>query len=402
MGSYRSVLGHGRLGLLFAVAAVARLPIGINGLAVILFLREETGSFRVPGLVAGGLALGIAVGAPVMGRLVDRRGLGVLLPLAVADAVALIALLVLGSGGAPTAALVAVAFAAGGFFPPSPSVLRARFPVLLRDAPELIPSAYALDAVLLELNFVAGPVLVTVIVATLGAAASLVLSAAAVLIGVSLFVWAMPVQDDASVERRSDGWLGVLRSPAVRTLVVTMLPIGAAIGAVQVIVPAFARDESHPELAGVLLAGWSIASAIGGLTYGARVRAGSLRSVHLWLTLALPVALAPLLVVASLPAMALLLLPAGLLIAPIIATRNELASEAAPPGTETEALTWPLTALVGGLALGAALGGALIDESGWRAAVVFAVASAALGGLVAAGRRGSLGAVAAVGRRSGS
>jgi MFS family permease len=390
MTSYRRVLGHGRLGLLFAITAVARLPIGINGLAVVLFMREEAGSFRIAGLVVGGLALGTALGAPLMGRLVDRRGIGVLLPLAVGDAIALIALLVLGSGGAPTGALVAVAFAAGGLFPPSPSVLRARFGALLRDAPELVPSAYALDAVLLEMNFVVGPVIVTVIVATLGAAASLVVSAAAVLIGVALFVWALPRDPDAVRERPLEGLLGVLRSPAVRTLVVTMIPIGCAIGATQVVVPAFTREESHPELAGLLLAGWSIASAVGGLVYGARVRAGSLPSVHLWLTLALPLALAPILAATSVPLMAVLLLPAGVLIAPLIATRNELASEAAPPGTETEALTWPLTALVGGLAMGAALGGALTDEWGWRAAVVFAVASAALAGALASARRESL------------
>jgi predicted MFS family arabinose efflux permease len=91
-------------------------------------------------------------------------------------------------------------------------------------------------------------------------------------------------------------------------------------------------------------------------------------------------------------------LPAGLFIAPILATRNELATEAAPPGTKTEALTWPLTALVGGVALGAALGGTLIDESGWRAAVLAAVLSAAFGGIVATSRRSTLRAALAAAR----
>ena len=88
--------------------------------------------------------------------------------------------------------------------------------------------------------------------------------------------------------------------------------------------------------------------------------------------------------------MALLLVPAGLFIAPILATRNELASQAAPAGTKTEALTWPLTALVAGIALGAAGGGALIDASGWRAAALAAVLSALAGALVATSRRSSL------------
>ena len=83
MSVYARILRHPRMAGLFAAALVARLPIGINGLAVVLFLREQTGSFAVPGAVAGGLALGMGVGAPFMGRLVDRLGARVLVPLAV-------------------------------------------------------------------------------------------------------------------------------------------------------------------------------------------------------------------------------------------------------------------------------------------------------------------------------
>lgn len=68
MSVYALILRHPRMSGLFAAALVARLPIGINGLAVVLFLREQTGSFSVPGAVAGGLALGTGLGAPFIGR----------------------------------------------------------------------------------------------------------------------------------------------------------------------------------------------------------------------------------------------------------------------------------------------------------------------------------------------
>ena len=128
MSVYARILRHPRMAGLFAAALVARLPIGINGLAVVLFLREETGSFAVPGAVAGGLVLGMGVGAPFMGRLVDRLGAHVLVPLAVANAAGILTVLGLGSAGAPAGVLVAVAVATGAMYPPSPSVLRARFP----------------------------------------------------------------------------------------------------------------------------------------------------------------------------------------------------------------------------------------------------------------------------------
>ena len=88
--------------------------------------------------------------------------------------------------------------------------------------------------------------------------------------------------------------------------------------------------------------------------------------------------------------MALLVLPAGVLIAPLIATRNELAGRVAPAGAETEAYTWPLTAMVAGIALGAAAAGALADAASWQAAVLAGVGAAAAGAAIAAGRRATL------------
>ena len=395
MSLYARILRHPRMAGLFAAALVARLPIGINGLAVVLFLREQTGSFAVPGAVAGGLALGTGLGAPFMGRLVDRLGGRVLLPLAGAMAGGILALLALGHAGAPALVLVAVAVATGAVYPPSPSVLRARFPELLRSEPALVPAAYALDSVLLEVTFVLAPLVVVAVIALLGPGAALVVSAATVLLGVSAFVWLLPPDGPPAVHREDTGLLGVLRAPGIRTLVMTMLPVGFAIGALEVAVPAFSHDESRAELAGVLLATWSLGSAVGGFVYGARVRRSSLPAVHLRLTLLLPLGFLPLLVAPSMAVMAVLLVPAGLFIAPIIATRNELASQAAPPGTKTEALTWPLTALVGGIALGAAAGGALIDASDWRGAAIAAVLAAAAGALVAASRRATLRAAVA-------
>jgi predicted MFS family arabinose efflux permease len=249
--------------------------------------------------------------------------------------------------------------------------------------------------VLLELTFVCAPLVVVAAIALLGPGAALAVSAVTVVLGVSAFVWLLPADGPAGHHHGDAGLLGVLRAPGIRTLVMTMLPVGFAIGALEVAVPAFSHEESQTELAGVLLATWSLGSALGGFVYGARVRRSPLPLVHLRLTMLLPLGFAPLLLAPSMTAMALLLVPAGVFIAPIIATRNELASQAAPPGTKTEALTWPLTALVGGIALGAAVGGGLIDASGWHAAALAAVLSAATGALVATARRETLHAAVA-------
>ena len=55
------------VGALVASALLARLPIGINALAIVLYLREQTGSFAIAGAVSGSLAAGSGIGAPVAG-----------------------------------------------------------------------------------------------------------------------------------------------------------------------------------------------------------------------------------------------------------------------------------------------------------------------------------------------
>jgi predicted MFS family arabinose efflux permease len=290
-----------------------------------------------------------------------------------------------------------MAIVTGTLFPPSPSLLRASYPVLLRRTPELVPAAYALDSTLLQLTFVTAPLLVALIVLLLAPPAALVLSAALAIIGTTAFVAFLPDEiKHGEPSPEGHGWLGALRAPGIQTLVMTMLPLGFAFGAIEVALPAFGDEQGHPELGAVLIAVWSFAAAVGGFTLGVRKRRASLADVHRRLTLAVPFTFAPLLLASSTELMLLLLIPAGLFTAPVIATRNELAQAAAPVGSKTEALTWPLTALVGGVALGAATGGQLIDASGWRAAIAAAVAGAAIAALISVLRRASLRAVVGV------
>jgi MFS family permease len=378
------------MGLLLGAVLVARLPVGINGLAVILFLRSETGSFSVAGAVAGGFALGTGLAAPLSGRLVDRAGPPVLLRLGAGHAIGLLTLLALGSRAAPVGLLLGVAILTGALFPPTPTALRARFPLLLSDQPDLLRPAYALDSVLLELTFVCTPLLVAALVILLTPEAALVVSAAAVLVGTACFVATLPQSAAVPEEGRRHDLLGPMREPGIQTLTFTMLPLGLAFGALQVAVPALADERGSAELAGVLLAVWALGSLAGGLAYGARRASAPLAELHTRVMIALPIAFAPLLLTPPTALFALLLIPAGFFIAPMIASRNELASEVAPRGMETEALNWPLTALVGGVSIGAAAAGALVDTSGPRAAIAAAVAGAALAGVVATARRATL------------
>lgn len=252
MGIYRRLLSQPDIGVLIAATTLTRIPFAINGLAVLLFVRDVTGSFATAGLVTGGLALGAAIGAPVAARLVDRRGARALLPLACGHAAALTALIVLGELDAPAVALAAVALVAGSCFPPSGSVLRARFGEILGGDAELIRGAYALDSVTIEVSFVSGPLITAVAVALAAPEVAIGISAVLVILGTAVFNARLPAElrlpRDPAL--REGGFLGALSDPGVRIIALGTVPIGFCIGAVEVALPAFSEAEGSPELAG--------------------------------------------------------------------------------------------------------------------------------------------------------
>src|SRR3954468_24898527 len=125
MDAYLRILRIPHMTPLLAASLFARLPIGINGLATVLFLCDRAGSYAVAGAAAGALALGAGRGAPIGALLVDRFGLRALLALAGAHGAGLAALIALGYADAPALALLGAALVTGVAFPPTSSVMRA-------------------------------------------------------------------------------------------------------------------------------------------------------------------------------------------------------------------------------------------------------------------------------------
>jgi predicted MFS family arabinose efflux permease len=301
----------------------------------------------------------------------------------------MLGLLVLGAkSGVPAPGLVVLGLLAGASVPPTSSVLRSLWPQLLRGRPDLQQAAFAMDSIGIELLFVSGPLLTALVSTIASPEAALGLSAVAVLAGTAWFVVQPPLRAaHAAAAGRSRGRLtGALRSPGVLTLALSSIPPGIGLGICEVALPAFSVDHGAAERAGLLLAVWSLGSVAGGLVYGA-MRRPQLQRTHLAVTVLLPLSLLPLAAAPSIPVMAALVLPAGLFIAPLLATRNELIGWVAPPDARTEAYTWPQTAFVSGLAIGAAAAGAIVETSGPALAFLVAGGVAGAGAVIAVARR---------------
>jgi len=141
---------------LFAVSIIARLPVPMLSIGLLVHTQRLTGSFAAAGVVTAVFAAALGAGGPLLARLADRRGqTGVLLASALVAGVALAGAAVLPVGASPSL-LVAVAAVLGLSVPPVGACLRALLPGLVADA----QAGYAAEATASELTFIAGPPLV--------------------------------------------------------------------------------------------------------------------------------------------------------------------------------------------------------------------------------------------------
>jgi MFS family permease len=382
---YARVLRAPDVARLLGAAILARMPIGIDSLGMVLFVRAETGSFARAGLVAAAFGLGVGFSAPVLGRLIDRRGHArVMLPLAGLHAASLAALVALGLAGAPTGALVACGLAAGISVPPVGSVVRPLLAGLLDDDAGLLPTAYALDGIAIELVFVTGPLLTAAIVVVASPAVALLVACGFVVLGTIVLVTAPASRawrPDAGDHERH--LLGALASPGMRTIVAATAPVGFALGATEVTMTAFASDHGSRAAAGALMAAWAAGSGVGGLAYGGREHASAPGPRWVLLAAAFPLYSLPLVVAPSITVMAPLALIAGLCLAPYMAALNQLVGDVAPAGAVTEAFAWPITAIGLGAAGGSATAGAIAQSWGWRPGFAAVVAAGVVTGAIA-------------------
>ena len=67
MQRFARVLRAPDVARLLGAAVLARMPIGIDSLGIVLFVRAETGSFARAGLVAAAFGLGVGFSAPILG-----------------------------------------------------------------------------------------------------------------------------------------------------------------------------------------------------------------------------------------------------------------------------------------------------------------------------------------------
>jgi MFS family permease len=384
--AYRELFGLPYARPLIGWSLIGRLPIGMTTLALLFLVRGEGEGYGAAGIVVAVYAVALGLGAPVGGRQVDRFGpTRVLQARAAFFALFIGTVVVLALVDAGIAPLAVAAALLGLTMPPLSSTVRVVLPRIVPG--ELRATAYALEASLQEVHFVGGPLLAAAL-ATIDPVAAVIGAGLGSVVGTTMTSLLPPVRETPRSRATGAGLLGALGSNGVRTIVLYAAAAGVAFGAVELAMPAFAEAEvGTRELGGVALACFSAGSLAGGLLAG--LRPGSqLRRFQLG-AIAIATAMVGFQLAFSLPALYALAFLAGVPIAPTIGALYTLIDRSARPGTAAESFAWFGTAISVGIAVGSAVGGALVDERGVRWAFGFGAAVAFAGALLGWARRDS-------------
>ncbi|MFJ9736835.1 MFS transporter [Streptomyces sp. NPDC101166] len=361
--SYAAVLRLPYARRTFGAALLGRLSYGVLPLSVMLAVTRATGSYAVAGTIMALFGATSVFLSPVRAALVDRHGpRRALAPMALLYAGLLGALAeVSWRPGAPAFLLGAIAAAAGAATPPLGPSMRAIWRELT-DEQSLLQRAYSADGVAEEVLFVSGPLLVGALLQIAPPAAGVVVSALLVGGGTFAFVMSPAVRNarPAAVAKgaaRSRGRLQGAR--ALLTPIVVAAGVGLSLGAVDLLVLAFATERHHGDDVAWVLAASSAGSTVGGLLNGAvDWRTGARVRLPL-LAAGLGLALAAAGLAPGMGALTIAVACAGFFVAPALTTAYLLADEVAPRERRTQAGAWVNTAVNAGISGGTATAGLL-------------------------------------------
>lgn len=360
-----------------ALALLSRVPLSAIGLLLVLQIRHLGHSYTLAGACSGACALGMAIGSPVLGRMIDRAGQAAVLSATGAIVVAVTALFAVIPAGAPGALFIFIALLIGAVQPPVGSCVRVLWRRML-DGPGF-SSLVTLDASLQELAFLSGPLLLIGLASGIGAAAALATTAAITGVVAALFALLPETRRfgraeprdtaaDATAER---AW----RSGGVRLLLVVSALMGVAFGATELGLVTSAEHHGARGSSGVLFALWGVGSFVGGVLWTRKAAGRDQAAAMPWLLLILGVTSA---LIGALPTLALVgvgITLAGAAVAPLFGVVYSTMGDVAPPGALTEAFTLETSAITAGIALGSAIAGAAASAFGAPATFVLAGAA---------------------------
>jgi MFS family permease len=352
---YRAVLAVPGLRSLLLVGILARVPATAIGITLTLHVTSGLGrSWAEAGLVTAAYTAGAAIGQPLTGRLMDRRGMRT--AMAITGGVAA---LVWGVAPHLSYPLLLAAAVVGGVFA-VPIFAAVRLSIGATVPADSRKPAFALDSMITELSFMVGPAVAVALATSLPTGYGLYALAAGLVASAGVMCWLNP---PIQPEGQEIPEVAPSRRTWFSSRLVALMVAGAAatfvLTGTELAVVATLRRDGVPQWTGLAIAAWCAYSLLGGLVFGAvRRHVPALVLVGAMAILTIPVGLA-----SGWPWLLLALLPCGMLCAPTVISANENLTRIVPPAARGEAIGLVGSAFTVGTALGAPFAGAVIDAT---------------------------------------
>jgi MFS family permease len=371
-GVYRQLLASAAWRRFTLTAGFQRLSVAMAPLALVLAGHGAVGSFRVGALMASAYTFADGIASPWSGRLMDRVELrrGVSVQLAAA-AVVLAALAGLTAERAPALVLIVLSGLAGAAPAGVMGGLQAYLQHIVPD--DLRERAFALDATLLELEWMFAPALVAItgfLGAPVLAIVLMALAAFGALGGARLL---RPQQPSGHIAGASGAW----RSPQALPIYFLSAVMGYAEGTINIaLAPLMPAVGARPATAGLLIALLSLASAAGGFAYAAlsgHLPGDTDQRANVTL-LALGLCAILIAVAPSLIFLALAVAACGIWFAPLNAMRTLILGKLLPASQLSEGFSTLSAAMQMGYGASGIATGAILGIWGARACFIIAAA----------------------------
>ncbi len=356
---------------------IARMPISMVGIGVLMYVETERGNYTLAGAVSAIGAIAAAIGGPITSRLTDRLGQHRMLPWQIGIVVTAATALIFTIPSSLPAVWIFLFAAIAGFFSPSiGALIRARWTALLVSGPVLI-TAFSVESMIDEIIFVIGPTVAAFTSVNIHPAAPQSIAVVFLLVGGAWLISMRDTEPPINTNQVKHGRPVVFNNGLIWLVFIHFLA-GIFFGSIETTMIAFSDFAGSPVTAGILLALWSIGSLVGGIFYGGNDFSWPLPKQLILISLLLipPAFILPF--VGSLSVMALMSIAAGFGIAPLLISAASIAQQRAGAGRTTEAIASMYSGIGVGFATAAATTGWLIDNHGtsWAFSVGTAAALA--------------------------
>lgn len=347
----------------FAAAAfIARLPIAMAPIGIVAMLSQARGEYWLAGAVSATFALTNAFAAPQISRWIDRLGqTTVATPTTIVSVVAFITLLIATHYDWPSWTLFVSAFLAAAM-PSVPAMVRARWTEKFRDRPEL-NTAFAFESVADELVYIAGASLSVGLSVALFPEAGMLASTLLLAFGMAAFILQRSSEPQIRQLEHGSGSSAIMLRP-VQIITLALMFVGSIFATAEVSAVAITKELGQPTAASLVIGVYAVGSFVVGLIVGAlNLQAPKQRLLAISVAIVALTTL-PLLVANTVPLLALAVFASGVAISPTFIMAFGLIERRVPEAMLTEGITWVMTGIGIGMALGAFVAGWVVDNYG--------------------------------------